>query len=235
MTKFILIVASLTIFLSGCVTPSERNRFQLEAANQICSVDALAQEKQSLLSVSNDQRISIAAHQNKYGTFGEETQTILLQKLSSYDAEVEAAYRMTTQSCGAYNRCLERNHHQENMCLRTESMWNQAQQRFSSLSTELKLISADLERERIRAETKRQSNQNRHRRRDGNCRNDSRYCCDQGRDCSDHHQNNCRDRDCRRHYYDCRDRDCRYPEHRHQRRLGECCDTINGIFTDCCR
>lgn len=223
MKNLVLIVSSLTMFLSGCVTPSERNRFQLEATNQICSVDALAQEKQSLLSVSNDQRLSIAAYQNKFGTFGEETQTILQQKLSSYDAEVEAAYRMTTQSCGAYNRCLERNHHQEAMCLRTEAMWNQAQQRFSSLSTELKLISADLERERIRAETKRQSIKNKPRRRGRACHNHDRGCCDRWRDCRDPHP------------YDCRDLDCRHPEHRRQRRHGECCDTINGIFTDCCR
>ena len=226
MKKLLLIVASLMIFLSGCVTPSERNRFQLGAANQICSVDALAQEKQSLLSSSNDQRHSIAPHQNRFGTYTEESRTILEQKLGAYDAEVEAAYRMATQSCTAYNRCLERNHHKETQCLRTESMWTQAQQRFSSLSVDLKLIAAELERERIKAASKKQSERRKQRRRPAEC-------CDDGRDCCANGPNCCEDaRNCCGSDHPCRGTGCRHPNH--YRPPAQCCDTINSIFTDCC-
>ncbi|MEL6507875.1 MAG: hypothetical protein AAFR29_09575 [Pseudomonadota bacterium] len=207
MKNLALFVAALMMFATGCVSPSERNRFQLEAANQICSVAALAEEKQALLTSSNDKRKSIAPNQNKYGTYTEENRTILAQKLGAYDAEVEATYRMATQSCTAYNRCLERNGHKETQCLRTESMWSQAQQRFSSLAIDLKVIEADLEQERIKAARKRSQHPRRY-------HPSKKRCCAPSYACGYDH--------------------CERPPYNPPRPPLSCCDTVNNIFTDCC-
>lgn len=151
MKKLALITASLATAITGCVTPTEKNRFQLEVSQQICNVDALAEEKTTALAVTNDSRTSIAAYQSKYGTYEEQTDTILLNKLNHYDAEIEASYRFVTQQCGAYMRCLERNDHDEWSCKRSEDRWNEAQDRFVNLSLEIRDIAADIERAQIRA------------------------------------------------------------------------------------
>ncbi|MEL6113212.1 MAG: hypothetical protein AAFR20_10445 [Pseudomonadota bacterium] len=228
MKNLVLVVAALMMFISGCTTPSERNRFQLEAANEICSVSALAEEKQSLLSSSNEKRRSLAAHQNKYGTYTQETQTILAQKLGAYDAEVEATYRMVTQSCTAYNRCLERNGHKENQCLRTESLWTQSQQRFSSLSVDLKIIEAELERDRIKAASKRRAHHHKrhHPRKEKCCGH--KECCARGYECCERGYRCC---DTGRI---CDGRRCERSHYQPPRPPVSCCDTVNTIFTDCC-
>ena len=152
MRKFALITAGLATMITGCVSPTEKNRFQLEVSQQVCNVDALAREKQTSLAVTNDSKYSIAQYQNKKGTYEERTNTILLEKLDWYEAEIEASYRFVTQQCGAYMRCIERNGHDEWSCKRSEERWNSAQDRFNQLSRDIRVIAADVERERIRAE-----------------------------------------------------------------------------------
>ena len=183
MKKLILITTAIATGVTGCVTPTEKNRFQLEVSQQICNVDALAEEKSTTLAVTNSSRYSIAAYQNKNGTYEEQTDTILLNKLNRYDAELEASYRFVTQQCGAYMRCIERNGHNEWSCKRTEARWNEAQDRFNDLSLEIRDIAASVEEARIRAQRgKKRGHSHGH-----------------GHDES-----------------------------------GECCSTINSIFTDCC-
>lgn len=180
MKKLALISGALATTIAGCVTPPETDRFNLEVSQQVCSVDALAEEKQTSLSVSNDSKYSIREYQNKHGTYEENTNTILLDKLNWYEAEIEASYRFVTQHCGAYMRCVENNGHNEWACKRSEVLWNESQERFNDLSRDIRIIAAEVERERIRA---------------------------------DHHR-------------------------KHRRRspnnTGECCSTVNSIFTDCC-
>ena len=151
MKKIALIIAGLSLPLTGCVTPTEKNRFQLEVSQQICNIEALATEKQSSLAVTNQSKYSIREYQNKAGSFEEDTDSILLEKLDWYEAEIEASYRFVTQQCGAYMRCIESNDHNEWSCKRSEARWNDAQQRFNQLSRNIRVIAADVERERIRA------------------------------------------------------------------------------------
>ncbi|MEL7491467.1 MAG: hypothetical protein AAGJ73_12180 [Pseudomonadota bacterium] len=169
MKKTLLLAAAAALTLSGCVTPSELNRFELEVSQQVCNVDALAEEKQTTLTTSNDLKYSLAPYQNKHGTYDEETSTILMQKLFKYDAEVEASYRFVTQSCGAYMRCLERNKHDERLCKRTEGLWNKSQNRFANLSIILSEIEADVEIFRLKAHKKRKHRRHHY---------ETRPCCD---------------------------------------------------------
>jgi len=158
----LLLTAAGALTISGCATrPTELNRFEFDVAEQICRVDALAEEKDSYLSITNDSKTSIAAFQNKYGSYDEERHTILMQKLLRYEAEVEASYRFVTQNCGAYMRCLERNKHDEQKCTRTESRWARSQQNFSNLAVQIRTIAAQVERERIRAKQRRKANRGR--------------------------------------------------------------------------
>lgn len=156
MKNSLLISAAIALAAPGCATtppkPSEANRFGLEVTQQICNIDALAEEKQSSLSVANDSRRSIAAYQNKYGASDEQTGTILLEKLNYYDAEIEASYRFVTQYCGAYMRCLEQNRHDETQCWRLESRWSDAQARFNQLARDIRVIAAKVELARIKAQ-----------------------------------------------------------------------------------
>ncbi len=183
MKKLVLTAASMTMVMTGCVTPKEQDRFALEVTQQVCNVDALAEEKRTSLATTNDYKHSLAAYQNKYGTYEEQTNTILLNKLNSYEAEIEASYRFVTQQCGAYMRCLESNNHDEWRCKRAEGRWTEAQDRFNQISWDIRTIAASVERARIRADSRRK-----------------------------HKRNN----------------------HGHQPRDGQCCQTLNNIFTDCC-
>ena len=145
--------------ISGCATttpprPTETNRFNFEVSQQVCNVDALAEEKQTSLAVSNDTRQSIQAYQNKYGAYDETTGTVLSQKLAVYEAELEASYRFVTQNCGAYMRCLEQNQHNESMCWRIETRWNESQSRFATLARDIRVIAAQVEMKRIEAESR---------------------------------------------------------------------------------
>ena len=144
MRQLVTIIVSLALALSGCV-PSELNRFEFEVSQQICSVDALAEEKNTSLSLVNSSKRSIAPYQNKSGSYDEDTYTILDSKLNRYEAELEATYRFATQNCGAYMRCIERNGHQETECLRSERRWADAQERFNRLSVEIREIAAEVE------------------------------------------------------------------------------------------
>lgn len=139
------IVAFYSTMLSACVAtppaPSEENRFGLEVANQICNIDALAEEKKTILAVANDYTKSVAPYQNKTGSYTENTETIVAEKMLTYEAEIEASYRFVTQRCGAYMRCLERNLHNEALCAGLESSWAESQTRFNELAKEIRLAS----------------------------------------------------------------------------------------------
>ena len=145
MKKLILLIAGVAMTASGCVHPTERNRFDYEVSQGVCNVDALAEEKQTSLNVMNESKRSIAAYQNKTGTYEEETYTVLENKLYRYEAELEAAYRFATQNCGAYMRCLERNKLDEWSCQRTEERWAESQQRFADLVVDIRNIAADVD------------------------------------------------------------------------------------------
>jgi len=159
MKKSILIAGGIAAVITGCTStpplPSERNRFELEVAQQVCTVDALAEEKQTALSVANDSMRSIARYQNKYGQYTEQTDTILSEKLNYYEAEIEASYKFVTQHCGAFMRCLEQNRQFPARCQNIEASWNKSQDRFNTLAREIRLIAASVERERIRAQSRR--------------------------------------------------------------------------------
>lgn len=172
MKRAVLMSGCLATALTGCVTPSEKNRFELEVTQQICNVDALAEEKQTSLAVTNDSKYSIRDYQNKHGSYEENTGTILLEKLNWYEAEIEASYRFVTQQCGAYVRCLERNNHNEWSCKRSEARWDEAQERFNQLSYDIRAIAAQVERERIYAESQRRRHHKKKRTHRGN-----RGCC----------------------------------------------------------
>lgn len=144
--------ASAALVVTGCTTPTEANRFSLDVAQRVCNVDALAEEKATQLATVNTSKRSIRQFQNRFGSYNEQTMTILASKLNAYEAEVEAAYRFVTQACGAYMRCLERNDYNETDCLRTEARWNQSQKRFSDLSLEIRRIAAETEIELARIE-----------------------------------------------------------------------------------
>ena len=151
MKNLILVFAGAAMAVSGCAHPTEQNRFDYEVSQGICSVDALAEEKQTSLNVMNESKRSIAAYQNKTGAYEEDTYTILQEKLYRYEAELEAAYRFATQNCGAYMRCLERNKHDEWSCQRTEERWAASQQRFADLIVDIRNIAADVDIAAIQA------------------------------------------------------------------------------------
>jgi len=154
MKNKILSAGCLAMMTTGCFTPAEKKRFQLEATNQICAVDSLAKEKQTTLTASNNLRYSIAPYQNKHGDYSEDTNTILMQKLNSYEAELEASYRFVTQSCGAYVRCLERNDYDERLCRQAQRGWDRSQERFNQVSVDIKEIMAEVEIELARIEAR---------------------------------------------------------------------------------
>lgn len=216
MKKLILTAASMTIALTGCVTPTEQDRFALEVSQQICNVDALAEEKKTSLATTNDYKNSIAAYQNKFGTYEEQTDTILMEKLNRYEAEIEGSYRFVTQQCGAYMRCLESNGHDEWRCKRAETRWSEAQGRFNQISWDVRTLAAEVERERIRAEN-----------------GIWPYPHGQGHGHSHGHG--------KKHHHP----HGKGHHHGHGKRHGHghgkgaparggCCDTLNTIFTDCC-
>lgn len=164
MKKTVSALGVIALTVTGCVTPTEQNRFELEVSQQVCNVDALAEEKQTTLTVSNDLRRSLAPFQNKFGSYDEDTSTILMEKLNRYDAELEASYRFVTQSCGAYMRCLERNKHDERLCKSMQRHWDRAQVRFSTLMTDIRDIAADVEIARIEARKRKHRKHRRHHR-----------------------------------------------------------------------
>ena len=159
MRNLILLVAGAAVTITGCTAtkplPSETRRFQLEETLQICNVDALAKEKQTLLTVANDSKRSIARYQNKHGYYDEQTNTILMQKLYDYEAEVEASYRFVTQHCGAYMQCMKQSTRQPLQCSSLEQSWNKSQERFNWLAAKIREIAASVEKAHIQAHHKR--------------------------------------------------------------------------------
>ncbi len=161
MKKSALIFGCIAIAATGCHTtipkrpiPSEAKRFELEVSQQVCNVDALAEEKNTALSVSNDVRSSIAPYQNKFGKYEEATGTKLLEKLNYYEAEIEASYRFVTQHCGAYMLCIGSNNHDEWRCKGLEGRWTESQDKFNALSRDIRVIAAEVEKVRIRAQAR---------------------------------------------------------------------------------
>jgi len=198
--QIMLPIVALALFVSGCA-PSELNRFEYAVAEGSCDVDALAEEKRTSLASINQSLYSIREHQNKAGTYEEQTYTILEDKLNRYSADLEASYRFVTQNCTIYSRCLERQDHDEWQCKRSEERWSQSQERFNQLVLGIREIDAEVAKLAILASKKK------HKRKRKRCHD---HDCDYDRDCHD--------------------RDC-YPKPRPK---SGCCDTINGIFTDCC-
>ena len=152
MKKVILGLAAMAVALPGCTSPTEKDRFSMDVTDRVCNVDALAEEKQSSLATINESKRSIKQYQNRYGSYNEDTYTILEEKLNRYEAELEASYRFVTMQCGAYMRCIERNKYQEDLCMRTEARWSQAQRNFNELVLGIREISSTtaIELEKIR-------------------------------------------------------------------------------------
>lgn len=151
MKNWMMFAACVAMTMPGCVHPTQLNRFDYEVSQGVCNVDALANEKQRSLNIVNQSKRSIAAYQNKKGTYEEDSYTILEDKLLRYEAELEASYRFATQNCGAYMRCLERNKHDEWRCQRTEQRWADSQQRFADLIVGVRQIAAEVNIAAIKA------------------------------------------------------------------------------------
>ena len=164
MKKMLMASLAVTIAATGCNTTRYPVNYvvipddnELVAQAQSCNVDALAEEKNSYLASTNNSRWYLSQNE----VYGENTRTILTQKLNRYEAEIEASYRFVTQSCNVYMRCLERNGHNELQCKRSGNQWQASQIRFSQLSRDIREIAAEVERERIRADARRRGRHNR--------------------------------------------------------------------------
>ena len=106
MRKFALMTAGLATMITGCVTPTEKNRFHWKYRNRFVNVDALAKEKQTSLAVTNDSNIRSPNIKTK-GDVRRKNQHNFIEKLDWYEAEIEASYRFVPNNvariCGALN------------------------------------------------------------------------------------------------------------------------------------
>lgn len=130
-----LVITLLILSICACASPRHaQDRYDIQSAALICDVDSLATERERTRVVTNQTRKDIM------GTPDERTrdETLLLEKLSKYDAEIEGAYRNTVMFCKAYARCMEANNAQEFMCTTSASNFKEASKNFNALSVKLR-------------------------------------------------------------------------------------------------
>lgn len=173
MKKQLLIAVAITVTITGCTVssppPSEQERFYHTVTQNICNVDSLSEEKNTALDSLNNSLHSVARHQNKHGTYKEETYTLVEQKMLHYKAELEASYKFATQMCGAYSQCVSAPAHHnvphgswgranrvrvlpvQRDCGEVLREWRNAQSRFSQVAIDIHSIDATVEIAEIKA------------------------------------------------------------------------------------
>ena len=68
------------------------------------------------------------------------------------EAEVDAQFRTMTSSCKAYSRCMEMRGYNESECSASMDRWRDAEASFATLSREIRMIDAEVEKLKIIAE-----------------------------------------------------------------------------------
>lgn len=149
----LLIAALFTAVLVACaddsvIVPPAVPPLQAETAKMLCDVTGLAEERSSTITMAGNSRAALRGSMNEKVS----SDTILLQKLGAYEAEIEVAYRDVTRACQLYARCLEGNGNDESKCLRSEARWDDASDRFAALSTEIRAIDAEVDKLQIEAD-----------------------------------------------------------------------------------
>lgn len=128
--------------LSGCSVfgrgPAPVNIVQPDpkpSPSQLCQVRALAEERSSAIKTVRGAEVS-----------GSETgQTFLQDKLKSYEARMEIAYRSMVSSCQLYANCLNQNAADETKCLRSEANYSSARSQFFDMVGEADRIVIEIE------------------------------------------------------------------------------------------
>ncbi len=77
---------------------------------------------------------------------------VLRNRLNQFEAEVDAQFRNVTSTCKAYSRCMEMNGYKTSKCGPLLSRWEDAEDEFSDLTTEIRRIDAEVEKMGILAE-----------------------------------------------------------------------------------
>jgi hypothetical protein len=144
---FLSALAACSKTPSGPV-PSTPAPLQAETAMMLCDATGLAEERSSTLTMAGDSRAALRGSMSEKMS----SDTILLEKLNAYEAEIEVAYRDVTRACQLYARCLEGNGNDESLCLRSEARWDDASDRFAELSTEIRNIDASVDKAKIEAD-----------------------------------------------------------------------------------
>ncbi len=107
----------------------------VEVAKQACEVDTLAKEHNSMMS-------RVGMIENGATREEDKARTILMAKLLSFRAEVDAGYRFVTASCNNYNMCMQAHEFKEFGCEESRAAWTSSHDRFNELAVKL----AELER-----------------------------------------------------------------------------------------
>jgi len=119
------------VAVAGCVT--EKDRFRLEATDELCSVESFAKQRDEVRLSINDWKRSIAPIQNNTGARAERRYSSALALLNQYDAEIEVGHQAIDQSCRIYARCLEVQKFNERKCVDTRDQYRESQERFAEL------------------------------------------------------------------------------------------------------
>jgi hypothetical protein len=140
--KFLFVAlgfAALGLSLSACATamsqaaigPTDPADSNLESGRLVCDVNSLATQKDQVIK-QRDQLQSTTA---------EEKTSTDLDKMTEFDASIDAEYRNVVASCRAYIQCMEMNSYDETSCQSAETRWRDAEKSFSDLSIGLKALS----------------------------------------------------------------------------------------------
>ncbi len=107
----------------------------VDIAKPACEIDTLAEEHKSFMR-------RVGTIESGVTEETDEARTILLAKLLSFRAEVDAGYRFVTASCNNYNMCMQAHGFEEQFCTDSRRTWSSSHERFNELAVRL----AELER-----------------------------------------------------------------------------------------
>jgi hypothetical protein len=122
------------IALAACRTgpePVPHLQSSVEIAKQACEIHALAEEHQTMMT-----RVG-AIEAGAPTTISDSGETILMEKLKQYRADIDATYRFVTSNCNNYNLCMQMNHYREIECASSRAAWTTSHERFNQLALEL--------------------------------------------------------------------------------------------------
>lgn len=103
---------------------------------QLCQVTALAEERSA--AIETVRGADMKGRQS--------SETFLRDKLRSYEANLEIAYRSMVSSCQLYANCLDRNGSDETRCLRSESNYADARSQFYDMVSQSQILAAEVRR-----------------------------------------------------------------------------------------